>query len=128
MSAVKDLGKSGRIVEDRNAWFMHCGSGQLHGAGTVIDGGSEVSRPGRVHAGSNVCLRLDHAAGTLDFFVNGAKHGRGHQGVLGTVVPCVSMGSEHTRVVLLPHCDDSADGDGAGRGGQIGAAAAAETS
>ena len=58
---------------------------------------------GRLRLRFDLGLRLDLDAGTLQFFLNGQRHGPGHGGIRGPVQRCVEIFREGDAVEL---CDD----------------------
>jgi hypothetical protein len=121
VAATKELeGAVGDISGDADAWMLRCGTGALCGGGrggaTALGGdeataaaaagggagmGADGAATAAITAGARITLRLDRAAGTLRFFVDDEPHGPAHEGVVGAVKLCVSMGSPDAAVRIL---------------------------
>lgn len=79
-------GDERRLFTTQKAWAINCADGTLWGNGKI-----DANRAGRVPTGSLLTCCLDMDAGTLNFSVNGRRHGRGHVGIDCAVVPYIEM-------------------------------------
>jgi len=90
-----------RLFATQEAWAINCADGALWGNGKI-----DANRAGRVPTGSLLTCCLDMDAGTLNFSVNGRRHGRGHVGIDCAVIPYIEMCNhgDSVRLARLKPC------------------------